>query len=531
VRRFSAALFAVVLTSLASTLAQGAEAPDGGPVDVRFSYPGPAAWSGDFQGACKAVGIQFHPQTQALDFSSKGGQLITRWTRVNYTVVNSPENNPWITARPDRQWSETDAVPAGAGRLAWAGEHGLATAFSQLPWTPETLRLDVEYRATDLRAGSLDFDGNVPGWWDTNAAGELYFTMLDYPGWNREFRHTGTAEAGGDAAFYLRQAVLDVGDWRHELPPYGTVESDVTAPFVQQRTVVYAEAWLTLQDAQFLLPETGVAVCRTLSGVHQGSFVAAMASGEAHHGQDTIPFADRALSLEGRFDVDESPADVVPSDNGEGTTEARARGAITVVGIDFARVGGTGNVPDVAKIGILAALVLAVAAALYKWGGAASAFFYSRLSRDEVLETARRDSILQAIRENPGIAQKDLRTLTALPKTSLHYHLRVLDRAGFVTVQRYGLSRRLFACDTTPKVDRAALALVADDRLAFVRELLRSGPVPLKGVVQALRERFGVSGARAYATIDRAVQAGLARKQRTFPGLALAAVAEEGGSR
>ncbi len=69
---------------------------------------------------------------------------------------------------------------------------------------------------------------------------------------------------------------------------------------------------------------------------------------------------------------------------------------------------------------------------------------FSRIRRDEALDHERRESIVHAVRANPGLSLADLRRRTEIPRGSLAYHVRVLERHDLLRSRRHGVRTRFW---------------------------------------------------------------------------------------
>ena len=79
---------------------------------------------------------------------------------------------------------------------------------------------------------------------------------------------------------------------------------------------------------------------------------------------------------------------------------------------------------------------------------------FTRLEKDQVLLHARREELLQRIRESPGACFSDLRRQSEMPNGPLVYHLRVLEARGHVKAIPDGMRTRYY-----PRIPGASFAI------------------------------------------------------------------------
>lgn len=140
------------------------------------------------------------------------------------------------------------------------------------------------------------------------------------------------------------------------------------------------------------------------------------------------------------------------------------------------------------------------------------ALLYSRIAKERLLDHTCRERLLDAIRATPGMAVADLAQNAAVPRNTVTYHLRVLEREGLVSSTRNGRNRLYFAPGSLPqRANAGAFATLRHQTtLAMARAI---GETP--GVDQkALCERVGLSASLAHWHADRLVASGLVDKRR-----------------
>lgn len=149
---------------------------------------------------------------------------------------------------------------------------------------------------------------------------------------------------------------------------------------------------------------------------------------------------------------------------------------------------------------------------------------YTRIAKERLLDHERRDTLLNAIREQPGQAVADLVRVTHVPRNTAVYHLTRLEREGLVSSTREGRTRLYFAPGALEKRthSEAIAALRHDTSRAIAREI---GEAP--GLDQnALCQKFGLAPSLAHWHADRLVSSGVVEKRREgrhvryYPGAA-----------
>lgn len=116
--------------------------------------------------------------------------------------------------------------------------------------------------------------------------------------------------------------------------------------------------------------------------------------------------------------------------------------------------------------------------------GAAILPLYTRLKRSDVLTNDVRAGIFEHVRANPGVRFEEMRRALALPAGVLTFHLRVLERERFVTVEREWTRRRYYP------VGGARLPAPARDVATTLASLLAREPGLGAGEVA---RRLGIS--------------------------------------
>lgn len=75
----------------------------------------------------------------------------------------------------------------------------------------------------------------------------------------------------------------------------------------------------------------------------------------------------------------------------------------------------------------------------------AASGLFSRIEKHKALDHARRDTIVQLVRQNPGIRFSDMKKQLGVGSGVLVHHLRVLEREGFVRAKRDRFRTRFYA--------------------------------------------------------------------------------------
>ena len=180
-------------------------------------------------------------------------------------------------------------------------------------------------------------------------------------------------------------------------------------------------------------------------------------------------------------------------------------------------------VPEAAHPAALVALASAAAVASVAAGPGAfdwervrrfgfAALLYTRIAKDRLLDHARRETLLGAIRDRPGMTLSDVAESTGIPRNTATYHLNRLEKEGMVTSARQGRARLYFVVggDARKAQADAFAALRHDNGRALA---LAVGASP--GVdQQALCAKLGLQPSLVHWHADRLLAAGVLRKER-----------------
>lgn len=109
---------------------------------------------------------------------------------------------------------------------------------------------------------------------------------------------------------------------------------------------------------------------------------------------------------------------------------------------------------------------------------------YSRLEGAEVLEHKVRRAMLKALKRQPGLSFPDLQDLTGLSSGTVEWHLKKLEKEGFITASRDGRTRRYFPKATPPDLKKAVVLLRDPSRRELAHRVLRNPRMPQKTVAR-----------------------------------------------
>lgn len=145
-----------------------------------------------------------------------------------------------------------------------------------------------------------------------------------------------------------------------------------------------------------------------------------------------------------------------------------ASGAVVQAGQEAPRA--TVPAPVAGGAAVVGTVVLAAAATESgRWLAAlGAATLYSRLKRANVLDHARRQAVYDAVRNRPGARFEELRRGLDLSYGALAYHLRVLEREGYLTARTDWSRRRFYPSGLAPPSAQARE--VADRIVALVTQ-------------------------------------------------------------
>ncbi len=143
--------------------------------------------------------------------------------------------------------------------------------------------------------------------------------------------------------------------------------------------------------------------------------------------------------------------------------------------------------------------------------------FYSRLSREELLENETRRSVYEAIGDDPGSSLKDLAERVDCSVSTVRYHLRRLEDETMVASVRLEGARRWFPAGLEKEeMRRQAVLDVGESRSVF--EAIRAEP---GSSLSEIADAVGSSPPAVHKILDRLIEAGLVEKHREGRRVAL----------
>ncbi len=190
---------------------------------------------------------------------------------------------------------------------------------------------------------------------------------------------------------------------------------------------------------------------------------------------------------------------------GEQTAPAATVGAAELPGI---------TPPDIVRGAVITSSILALFLIVYflpvlKFlGGQAITFVpgYAKILKADVLHNKVRETMVSAIRADPGVTAPKLQTLTGAGWSTVVYHLGILERNKVVSSLLDGRHRRFFPVDTTNWSDRTRIAMLKNARTKELYEAILGEP----GVgFRELSHHVGISRPALYWHVDRLTKAGL----------------------
>ncbi|MES2155751.1 MAG: winged helix-turn-helix transcriptional regulator [bacterium] len=219
------------------------------------------------------------------------------------------------------------------------------------------------------------------------------------------------------------------------------------------------------------------------------------------------------LTLGGRFTI--TPHD---TDGDASATQVSGQGDITTV--SYGSVSAHYDwATAIAAVGLGAAAIAAIAWAVANGktilgitGGGIVAG-YARVQGDGILEHAGRAEVYERVKAFPGVNFVQLSEQVEFGTSTLNYHLRVLEKNGFVISVRDGRYLRFFDRKSGHYSSGKKLAVSAlrNDKTAAIAQHIRANP----GIAQCdLAEAFGVTASTVTWHINRLAGAGLVQKTR-----------------
>ncbi len=219
------------------------------------------------------------------------------------------------------------------------------------------------------------------------------------------------------------------------------------------------------------------------------------------------------LDLAGLFTLN-----LADSPTGRGTSEVTGSGDFTAVSY-----GAVAAKYDWTKAAVAAAGLGGLLLALAGWlvaqkggliGGASGLVAgYARVSGQEVLEHPGRQEVYERVKAFPGASFHQLADQVGFGASTLNYHLRVLERNGFITSVKDGRYLRFFdrqAGTYSGHKKVAVSALRNETTAAIAKHILRNPGVPQCD----LAEEFEITASTVNWHINRLAGAGLVNRAR-----------------
>lgn len=231
---------------------------------------------------------------------------------------------------------------------------------------------------------------------------------------------------------------------------------------------------------------------------------------EGPEGMQTHRLDGEDLALSGRFAL------LVESPGPDGRSRVTGHGDFTAVSYGEVRAEYGWATAVAMGLGALALAGLAWVAAhgkalLGSLGGALVG--YARVHGDEVLEHPGRAEVYERVKAFPGVNFVQLSEGVSFGASTLNYHLRVLERNGYITSVRDGRYLRFFDRTTGSYAGNRKMAVSAlrNETSAAIAKHIRDHP----GVAQYdLATAFGVTPSTVTWHINRLAQQGLVQKSR-----------------
>lgn len=101
---------------------------------------------------------------------------------------------------------------------------------------------------------------------------------------------------------------------------------------------------------------------------------------------------------------------------------------------------------------------------------------YRQLSRDDVLDNDVRASILETVREEPGITRTEISDELGVARQTVAYHVRILDEVDMLAARDAGRATRLFVVGDHDRRIRDLVDELRRDGRSKVLELIRDEP-------------------------------------------------------
>lgn len=510
---WSNSCFPGALLVVVASLAFVASALDPVSGNAAFHHSMGSSARGHVIGECEGRAIALpRAATVSVSLSGRDATLQVFETWVNYTLVLAGLGPPIRIEEGSHQQVETFPLEAGNLSVEWGGPGGRAAVLEYGGYGATSAPFRLRFDADRLRFGAATNSHRMGESWVPGEDGPRS-VVFGPVGWARTAElANGTLVADGDMTFHLEHALVSAGNARHEIPPHEETRT-TSAPGVERRAEHFHHALLSIRGARATFRVEDVAPICAAARLHvNGSYMASAASGDFQLAGTRWEFADRDLTLLGRFHVAESVVEIDPAADGNAQVNATAAGTFESAELDFEAVPqGRLETPKQTQTALY---VLAGLGAL-GWGAwKAAALLYSRVRERDALEEKKRQSIHSTILERPGATVRSLSSAVVISPSSVRYHLRVLERSGHIKgVKIKGRWRYLPAVGNLDATSRR-LVLESDPRIQELLGLLGDLPLPARLVVAQLQDKCSLSRAGAWRVLDRAQRASFVKKRR-----------------
>jgi len=104
-----------------------------------------------------------------------------------------------------------------------------------------------------------------------------------------------------------------------------------------------------------------------------------------------------------------------------------------------------------------------------------------------ILENRKRHKIMKTVVENPGIRIKDLEVLTKINRSTLRYHIDVLDSEGLLISIKLGTERLLFPRDFFSKEELELLAVLkSEPKRKLLKLIVQNGGMSARQIADVM---------------------------------------------
>jgi DNA-binding transcriptional ArsR family regulator len=214
------------------------------------------------------------------------------------------------------------------------------------------------------------------------------------------------------------------------------------------------------------------------------------------------------LDLAGRFTLQMHDAIANPA-------RSQVEGSGDITGVTYAGTAAHYDWTKVATAGVGAVALLVAAWGIAKSLGPASGIVagYARVSGQEVLEHPGRGEVYERVKAAPGINFVQLSEQVAFGSSTLNYHLRVLEKNGYITSVKDGRYLRFFdrTAGTYSGAKKVAVSALRNPTTAAMARHIKEHP----GVAQCdLAQAFAVTASTVNWHMTRLGTAGLVTRAR-----------------